>query len=148
MDTGEMTHLKQQNAIMKKVVKDKLDLGVWGLNKKGDSFTHEEIVFLFARIFPVFGFEYIEKVRTSFPDCIAVKDDQEVSIEFEPKLSLFADHVGKHDLKKCQYIVCWKDDLEPYDSLGKKIIDNNITVIQLKKYFEEGKVKRREKSLD
>lgn len=143
-----MTHLKQQNAIMKKVVRDKLGLGVWGFNKKGDSFTHEEIVYLFARIFPVFGFEYIKKVRTSYPDCIAVKDDQEVSIEFEPKLSVFADHVAKHDLKKCQYIVCWMDDLEPYNSLRKKIADNNIAVIQLKEYYEEGKVKSREISLD
>ena len=114
--TEQIVSLKQRNARIRKSLRDKLGQGVWGLEEK-DKFSHEEIVFLFARVFPVFGFEFIKEVRTSFPDCICVKNDEEVAIEFESVLSDFSDHINNHDLSKCQYIVCWEDDVGLYSSI-------------------------------
>jgi hypothetical protein len=62
--------------------------GIWGLEKK-DNFTHEEILFLFARVFPIFGIDYIKLIRTNYPDCICVMDGNEVGIEIESVLSSF-----------------------------------------------------------
>lgn len=147
MQSKQVESLKQQNARLRKVVKDKLGREVWGLDKK-DKFTHEEIVFLFARVFPVFGIDYIKKVRSSYPDCICVKDDKEIAIEFEPVLSSFRDHINKDKLTQCQYIVCWKDDLELHSPIKEEIQKHDITVIELRRFYEEGKVKDRTKSLE
>ncbi len=40
----QLKSLEQQVAILKKVVRDKLGTGIWGLDKR-ENFTHEEIVF-------------------------------------------------------------------------------------------------------
>jgi hypothetical protein len=138
----QLKSLEQQVAILKKVVRDKLGTGIWGLDKK-ENFTHEEIVFLFARVFPVFGIDFIKEIRTVYPDCICVKDGKEVAIEFEPLLSSCKDHVNNKELYKCQYIVCWKNDLPLHSSIQKEIDENNIQVLQLKEFYEANIVKDR-----
>lgn len=139
--------LESQVGRLKKVVKDTLGEGLWGLKKDSKKFTHEEILFLFARVFPVYGIDYIKEVRTEYPDCICVKEGKEIGIEFEVELSSFRDHLTKHDLSKCQYVVCWKDDLELYNPMREEIEKNGIEVLELQKLYEEGKVKTRKTSL-
>lgn len=60
METKKEQSLKAQVGILKKIVNDKLGEGFWGLKKEKDKFTHEEIVFLFARIFRALGFDHIK----------------------------------------------------------------------------------------
>lgn len=141
MNDAEIRSLKAQVARAKKLMKDTLGEGIWGLKKESRKFTHEEIVFLFARIFYALGFDYVKEVRTDFPDCICSKDGKEVGVEFEPVLSAFRDHIRKHDLSSCQYIVCWEDDLQRHDAMNEEIKSNNIKVIELKVIYEEGKIR-------
>ena len=147
MQENIMNTLKQQNARLRKAVKDKLGKGVWGLVKSNDKFSHEEILFLFARIFQTFGIDHIVEIRTNFPDCKCIKDGEQIAIEFEPILSNFQDHVSNDDLSKCQCIVCWEDDLGVHSHIREEISKHNIQVIQLKQLFEEGKVKKRTQSI-
>ena len=147
MESKEIISLRQQNARLKKAVKDSLGQGIWGLDKKVENITHEEIVFLFARIFPALGIDYIKEIRTSYPDCVCVMDGNDIDIEFEPLLSSFRDHINKDDLTKCQYIVCWENDLEPHNYIQEEIDKNDIKVIQLREIYEEGKIKSRAKSI-
>ena len=138
METKPEQRLKAQVAILKRIARDKLGTGIWGLETK-NKFTHEEIVFLFARIFRALGFDYIKKIRTEFPDCICIRDnkqDKEVGVEFEPVLSYFGDHLQKHNLNLCQYIVCWENDLKYNDSISEEIRKYNIEVLELKKIYE------------
>lgn len=121
MESKKERSLQAQVARLKAISRDKLGEGIWGLKKTKDKFTHEEIIFLFSRIFNALGFDYIKEIRTEYPDCICVRENKEVGIEFEPILSSFADHIQKHDLNSCQYIVCWKDDLNPSDSILQEI---------------------------
>jgi hypothetical protein len=141
----EETSERQQNAILRKVIKDRLGEGIWGLDKK-ESFTHEEILFLFARVFPVLGVDYVKEVRTKYPDCICVMDGKDIGIEFEPVLSSFQDHISKDDLSKCQYIVCWKNDLDPNSNIQREIHKHNIQVFQLRDFYEAVRVKDRIKA--
>jgi len=146
LETKELRSLNGQINRLKKAAKDNLGEGIWGLKKKeGEKFTHEEIVFLFARVFPVLGIDYIKEVRTEYPDCICVKEGIEIAIEFEPSLSSFKDHLRKDDLSKCQYVVCWKDDLGLYDPMREEIKKYRIQVIELNEFYEEvkGKIKGR-----
>ena len=140
MKTKKIESLQAQVSRSKKIIKDTLGEGIWGLKREKDKFTHEEIVFLFARIFPALGFDYVKEVKTEYPDCICYKDGEKVGIEFEPILSAFRDHIRKHDLSLCHYIVCWEDDLDIHDSMFDIIKENNIEIIELKKIYEEGKI--------
>lgn len=148
MQENILNVLKQQNARLRKAVKDKLGEGVWGLKKNDDKFSHEEILFLFARVFQAFGIDHIVEIRTNFPDCKCIKDGEQIAIEFEPLLSNFQDHVSNDDLNKCQFIVCWEDDLGVHSHVKDEINKHNIQVIQLKQLFEEGKVKKRTQSIE
>lgn len=69
------------------------------------------VVFLFSKIAKKRQFR-IEKIRAGYPDCIAYRytgDRQKrVRIEFELRSSNFKAH--RHDVKKCDCIVCWHDD--------------------------------------
>ena len=136
METKPEMGLKAQVVKFRAIARDKLGHGIWGLEEK-DKFTHEEIVFLFARIFLYLGFNLIKTVRTDFPDCIAVTEDKDVGVEFEPVLSSFKNHIEKDDLNLCQYIVCWRDDLSLHDSIWEEIEKFSIKIIQLKKIYEE-----------
>ncbi len=148
MEDRKLDSLRQQNGRLRSIVKDKLGEGTWGLVKNNENFSHEEILFLFARIFPALGIDYIKAIRTNLPDCICVKDEKEIGIEIEPVLSAFNDHLRKDDLRKCQYIVCWKDDLNLTSNMMEQINKNNIQIIQLKQLYEEGIVKERERSIE
>jgi hypothetical protein len=148
MQTKEINSLQGRVAVLSKIANDNLGDGVWGLKRDDNKFSHEEILFLFARIFPVLGIDYIIKVRTEFPDCICMKGGEEFTIELEPLLSNFKDHLYKHEINKCNCIVCWKDDLGRYDSLIKELENHNIEVIELEKYYEELKIKDRKTSLE
>jgi len=143
MKNRNIESLQAQVSRSKKIVKDTLGEGIWGLKKEDNKFTHEEIAFLFARIFYALGFDSVKQVRTDFPDCICYQQGKEIGIEFEPKLSSFRDHIRKHDLGLCQYIICWEDDLAQYDSMMEEIKQKNIEVIELKKIYEEMKISNR-----
>lgn len=94
----KIVKLQQQLAVCKRLAKANLGEKIWGLEKKpGDKFTHEEVLFLFARIFFIYGFKSIKAVRTSYPDVIALKDEEEVGIEIEPVLSSFKNHISQGD---------------------------------------------------
>lgn len=145
METHEERTIRGLISKLKELAKDSLGEGVWGLKKDGEKFTHEEIVFLFARVFPVLGIDHIKEIRSEFPDCTCVKEGIEIGIEFEPLLSSFKDHFGKegHDLSKCQCIICWKDDLGVYDSMHDEIKECGIDIIELRELYEEIGIKSR-----
>ena len=140
-----MSSLRQQVAILRKVASDRLGKGYWGLDRDSDEkFTHEEILFLFARIFQAIGFDAIKKVQTNYPDVIAIEDGVDKGIELEPLLSSFKHHLSaRDDLSLCDYIVCWKNDLSRIDELNKTLADNNIEVIELRKFYELTKVTKK-----
>jgi hypothetical protein len=72
--------------------------------------NESEVIFLFAKIHEKLGFEKILKLRQKFPDCIAKKEGKTVKIEFEYNASGFLR--DKHNSKKCDYLICWNDDLK------------------------------------
>jgi hypothetical protein len=143
MENKKIESLKAQISRSKKIMKDLLGEGIWGLKKEDNKFTHEEIVFLFSRIFSALGFDYVNKVRKEFPDCICYREGKEVGIEFEPVLSSFRNHIREQDLDSCQYIICWENDLETYNSMIDEIKEKHIEVIELKKIYEEQKISDR-----
>ena len=68
------------------------------------------VISLFAKVHRELGFPFLKVLRDKFPDCIAEnKKGKEVKIEFERKSSNF--EAQDHDPKKCDYIVCWINDL-------------------------------------
>ena len=146
----EILNQEQTVGILRKLVNDKYGPGIWGLKKENEKFSHEEMLFLFSRIFQAFGIDYIKEVRQTFPDCICIKADKEYTVELEPELSSFKEHINNpnHDLSKCNCIVCWKDDLDHYNNMRQKIDKNNIEVYELEKYYEENKIKDRFKSYE
>ena len=130
--------LREENRILKKTntaLQKSLGKGIWGLEEKKD-LNHDEIVFLFARYFHALGFDSIRRIEQSFPDCTAIKEGKEVFIEFEPKLSAF-DHVHKHDISKCNYVVCWEDDWDEISKVPLK--ENEISIIELRSFWKTGK---------
>jgi len=88
----------------------------------------QEVVYLFAVFHRELGFSYIIKIRNEFPDALVMDKDREVKrIEFEVRASDFVQH--KHDKKRCDYIVCWENDLENNEDLPQ--------IIALKDFVEE-----------
>jgi hypothetical protein len=73
------------------------------------------VVYLFARHHKEIGFPFIVKLRSQYPDVIAIDTKGETKrIELEFRSSNFS-----HDPKGCDYIVCWIDDVE--DELKSKL---------------------------
>lgn len=140
----QVQSLHAQVAILRKLATDELGEGIWGLAKEPTaSFSHEEIVFLFARVFQALGFDTIQEIRTQYPDCIATKSGELKHIEFEPLLSSFQSHLSKDDLSICDYIICWDDDL-PLDHHLKSVLrENGIEVIELKEIYRKTRIKRK-----
>ena len=63
------------------------------------------------------------KVGADFPDAVVMDQDGELRrIEFEYRLSNFLQH--RHDLSKCDFIICWEDDLgdRAPDEIREKVI--------------------------
>ncbi|MBI5207116.1 MAG: hypothetical protein HY934_04920 [Candidatus Firestonebacteria bacterium] len=84
------------------------------------------VVFLFPSLLKKLQFK-IEKIGNSFPDCIAYRKsgnkEKKIRIEFEFRASNFIQH--KHNIRKCDCIVCWENDWA----------DCPIEIIEIKKYF-------------
>ena len=71
------------------------------------------VVSLFGRYFDLLGFEKIVSIDPTYPDCTAIKNGKEVKIEFEYLSSRFlAHHTSYHNPEECDYVVCWKDDID------------------------------------
>jgi hypothetical protein len=100
METKPEQRLKAQVAKYRTMARQELGYGIWGLETK-TKFTHDEIVFLFARIFPALGFDYVKEIRTGYPDCICMKNNDPVGIEFEPVLSSFT----SQELYSCSRLI-------------------------------------------
>ena len=79
------------------------------------------LVYLFARCHRELGFPYVVKIRSKFPDVIAMDaNGGRVTIELEYKSSSYNNN---HPLDGCDYIVCWEDDWDnPPSSLKPEII--------------------------
>jgi len=134
----ELRSLQQLVARLRGLTRQRLGEGVWGLEKEPTaSFSHEEIVFLFARIFQALDLDTVQEIRTQYPDCVARMDDQVKYIEFEPFLSSFRPHAANDDLGMCDYIICWVDDLQPHDDLRNLLVENEIEVIELRDIYEK-----------
>lgn len=75
------------------------------------------VVALFVKHMRKLGFDQFEFIRQGFPDaCVYEKTEkgrQRKFIEFEYRSSEFRQHMkNKNHLKiKCDYVVCWEDDL-------------------------------------
>ncbi len=144
IDKKTIERLQAKQATLIKLANDNLGVGYWGLEKK-KKITHEEVVFLFARVFDSLdlGLTSIEEIRTGYPDCIANKNGKQKFIEFEPKSSQFKEHIRKKDdLKKCNYIICWEDDLDKDSPTKEKIKANGIEIKALKPLCDEFKTKK------
>jgi len=138
----ENEKLKQANASLRRVAGQWLGSGYWGLNpEENRKFSHEEIIFLFSKVHTYLGFESILLIQQEYPDCLVLKQGQKKYIEFEPKLSDF-DHTNDDDLSKCNYIVCWEDDLDESKLLKKRIKEAGIEIVELKKHWELTKVSK------
>jgi len=66
------------------------------------------VVFLFSTLAKKqFGLR-VERIKSSYPDCIAYRGENKVRLEFEYRSRNFAGH--HHDPKKCDWLVCWIHD--------------------------------------
>lgn len=135
----EIARLKQANAALTKRKRKDLGPGYWGLVPAKDdrNLTHEETLFLFARVWQMLGFQSIEVIQTTYPDCTVIEDGEQKYIEFEPYLSPSAEqHILGHDLSKCDYLVCWEDTLPPHSRLKQEIAARGVTVIELSEFWD------------
>jgi hypothetical protein len=89
-----------------------IPLGFRGL--RWEPTDEQDVVVLFCRLLDHLPRPLaVENVRTGFPDCKATDSEtgDELSIEFELKSSHFLrDHSDRTE--KCDWIICWHDDLE------------------------------------
>ena len=89
------------------------------------------VVFLFAKLARKWRL-VVEKIRAAFPDCVAYQKvggkDKRVLIEFEFRSKSAKLH--GHDLKKCDWIVCWEHNWPQ--------IPKHLQVIELKREFGLG----------
>ena len=94
------------------------------------------VVVLFTRFMKDLDFERFDFIRGGFPDACAYKrvGNKVVRkyIEFEFRSSSFALHLDnpKDRLKRCDYIVCWEDDLEHAPVEGIIELKSQITRLQ------------------
>lgn len=103
------------------------------LNFPGIKYAPENeqgVVFLFAKLMEKVGFEKIVEIGRPFPDCTAInRSGKQVKIEFEYLSHNFITH--KHNPKKCDCIICWKDDSKNNRKLPK-IIELRKKLVELK----------------
>ncbi|MGY5872512.1 MAG: hypothetical protein RTV72_09720 [Candidatus Thorarchaeota archaeon] len=90
--------------------------------------NEQEVVFLFAQLYQKLGIGSITKVQTKYPDVQAMdKKGNVLKIELELLASNFLDH--DHDPTKCEWVVCWEDDLGdgwPFPSIEVKQLRDYI----------------------
>lgn len=84
----------------------------------------QEVVMLFGQLLDYLPRPLaIEYVQTGFPDCKAVDTETGEPVWIEFKLySSFYDRVYKKRLEKCDWIVCWSNDLEVEQLNGRAIV--------------------------
>lgn len=93
------------------------------------------VVTLFAMYHRELGFPYILKVKSDYPDAVVIDEFGDVkSVEFELFASNFIAH--EHDPDKCDYVVCWENDL-PENVEDKKIKILNKKILALKERLGE-----------
>jgi hypothetical protein len=89
------------------------------------------VVFLFARMQEKYGVR-VDRIRPSFPDCIARKvrgkSSDTIRIEFEYRSANFKTH--GHDPNGCDWIVCWEHNWPE--------VPQNLRVIELRREFGLG----------
>ena len=86
------------------------------------------VVFLFSTLARTrFGLR-VERIQSSFPDCIAYRDGRRLRIEFEFRSKNFVLH--RHDSRKCDWIVCWAHDWAACPP--------SIRVVELRRLFGKG----------
>ena len=74
-------------------------------------------------------FPYILKVKSDYPDAVVIdKSGEAKTIEFELFASNFIDH--KHDPDKCDYIICWENDLVESEDRQAKALERKIMTLK------------------
>lgn len=112
----------------------------------------QEVIILFGMLIPYLKDSFIiDKYPDTFPDCFARRNGQEIGIEFEVKASHFYEH--HHDtnanLKKCNLLICWENDIPrktttrgDIELLNPETIKgHSIEIMALKKFYEEKSLK-------
>jgi hypothetical protein len=97
------------------------------------------VLFLFGMYAKKLGFR-IQEIHTKYPDCIALKNNKPVQIEFEHTLSRFKVHL-KEDryLKKCDCIIYWENEgMIDIEKMIKEKTKKKIKFISLKNYLGLG----------
>lgn len=69
------------------------------------------VVWLFAQQSEQAGFELVY-IGAAFPDAIVRKDDRELRVEFEYRLSNFLTH--GHDVRECDLVIVWERDVNDF----------------------------------
>ena len=93
--------------------------------------NEQGVVFLFGKIMEDLNM-YVEGIKQSFPDCIALRYIgrgrwERIRIEFEFESKNFKNH--NHDPKECDMIVCWDDNWDEcpievlFDVLSDSIVE-------------------------
>jgi len=72
--------------------------------------NEQGVVFLFGRLHELLGFEDVVLVQTRYPDCVAIRNGNEVRIEFEFKSSGFLTHTKNGQVQDGDICVCWEND--------------------------------------
>ncbi|MCM8826886.1 MAG: hypothetical protein NC904_05135 [Candidatus Omnitrophica bacterium] len=79
------------------------------------------VVALFSMYHRELGFPYILRIQSAFPDATVIDDRGEIrNIEFKLFASSF--RTSGYDPNRCDYIVCWYDDLPEDDDLKSKVL--------------------------
>jgi len=102
--------------------------------KEGDSmtnirsFAHSNVrdegfvVYLFSLFHRELGFDHIVQMQTKFPDCTAVKEGKEVSIEFQKTSNELSEHLAPPELGKSGII--WRNLPNQY-----KVLENEEEIV-------------------
>lgn len=90
-------------------ISDKIGVAFENIDLLFEPIDEMGLMYLFARHHKAIGFPYIIKIRSKFPDVIAIDDSGErVNVELEYKSSNFKMH--GHNPSDCEYCVCWEHD--------------------------------------
>lgn len=94
--------------VEEKTISDRLGPAFGSIDLLFEPVDEMGVVYLFARHHREIGFPFIVKLRSKFPDVIAidVKGERKL-VELEFRSTNF-----DHDPKGCDFVVCWIDDVE------------------------------------
>jgi len=101
--------------------------------------THDGVIALFVEYRNELGFPIMEWIRPQFPDaCVYQKTAKARAsyvkkyVEFELYSSLFKEHTlnPKHSKRKCDYIICWKND---WKECPVPVIELKSEILKIKK---------------